>query len=184
MSIRSIFFHLQPPHFCLGRAVCVRLFSVGLTLSQIRTATHWRPCLHPPSSAWKSTFSCQRPFQCCLFNLTLFTTSNLRVSGAACGRHSVLGVRSCGFHPWIKLPFSSDCPWPQLTGVRCASITWQVSAHLLIHTFYMWTYRNLRRQHLPEYNRYTKWGYYCLYTNKQEFFEQCAEPRHSFTRKH
>ena len=70
-SIRSIF-SIYSLHICPRRAVCVRLFSVGLTLSRIHVATHRGPSLHPRSSPWKPTFSCQRPFQCGLFTLTSY----------------------------------------------------------------------------------------------------------------
>lgn len=99
VSTRSIF-SIYSLHICPRRAVCVRLFSVGLTLSRIHTATHWGPSLSPPSSTWKPTSSCQRPFPCGLFQANLLLTSNLRVCGAACQRRSVLG--------FIKLPFCSD----------------------------------------------------------------------------
>lgn len=71
VSTRSIF-SIYSLHTCPRRAVCVRLFFVGLTLSRIHTATHRGPLLHPPRSPWKPTFSCQRPFQCGLFKLTSF----------------------------------------------------------------------------------------------------------------
>lgn len=124
VSTRSIF-SIYSLHICPRRAVCVRLFSVGLTLSRIHTATHWGPSLSPPSSTWKPTSSCQRPFPCGLFQANLLLTSNLRVCGAACQRRSVLG--------FIKLPFCSDPappppPPPALTEARCASTTQQVFA--------------------------------------------------------
>ena len=97
VSTRSIF-SIYSLHICPRRAVCVRLFSVGLTLSRIHTATHWGPSLHPPSSPWKPTSSCQRPFRCGPFQANLLLTPNLGVCGAACQRRSVLGfahVVSC-----------------------------------------------------------------------------------------
>lgn len=58
----------------------------------------------------------------------LSPSSNLRVRGWE--RRMALRARSRGFHPWVQSPFCSDSSEPQLTGVRCASIIWQVSRHL------------------------------------------------------
>lgn len=96
VSIRSIF-SIYSLYICPRRAVCVRLFSVGLTLSRIHTATHWGPCLHPPSKAVKVHLLVSAPISVWSFQPNLFPTPNLRVSGAACECCSVLRVCSCGF---------------------------------------------------------------------------------------
>lgn len=65
------FLHLQPPQLPQESCVCQAIFCWISTEPDLHHYT-LRPCLHPPSSPWKSTFLCQRPFQRGLFNLTSF----------------------------------------------------------------------------------------------------------------
>lgn len=82
VSIRSIF-SIYSLHICPRRAVCVcvRPFSVGLTLSRIHATTHRGPCLHPPSSPWKVHLPVSASISAWSLQPNLPPTSNLRVSG-------------------------------------------------------------------------------------------------------